>query len=503
VTRTLAALVRKSLIRPDKPQLPGEDGFRFGHALLQEVAYEGITKSKRAELHERLAAWLDERGADFLESDEIVGYHLEQAWRYSRELGGPENAKLAAEAREHLTAAGRRAFSRQDYSAAVKLLKRANALVPEDAVDRRLEVNLVAAVGWSGNFEEAARYAQVFAERAATVGNRLDALCARIQERINAHWVRPIEGAAEQLSALVDDALPLFEANGDDLALVVAYRARGQVAEMQSQMGAALRAYEQGLVHARRAGFPIQLLIAWCARARFVGATPASELLAWQDELDELVRRNPWVRSHRASALTMIGRIEEGRAVLAEGRAEIATRGGVFGVMCAHAAQDIAFLVGDFAGAAAAAEERYRRLQEIGITAFRSSTAAYVGQAYCELGRHEAAIEWATRAANFDPGLDEGLTQMLWRQVRAKVLAQRGEHAEAEELAREAVALGEQTDFLDAQGDAYADLAQVLAMTGRSGDAAAALEQALARYERKENVVVAERVRARLAELPS
>jgi tetratricopeptide (TPR) repeat protein len=199
----------------------------------------------------------------------------------------------------------------------------------------------------------------------------------------------------------------------------------------------------------------------------------------------------------------MIGRIEEGRAVLAEGRAEIATRGGVFGVMCAHAAQDIAFLVGDFAGAAVMAEERYRRLQEIGITAFRSSTAAYVGQAYCELGRHEEAIEWATRAANHDPGLDEGLTQMLWRQVRAKVLAQRGEHAEAEELAREAVALGEQTDFLDAQGDAHADLAHVLAMTGRSGDAAAALEQALARYERKENLVMAERVRARLAELQS
>ena len=76
-------------------------------------------------------------------------------------------------------------------------------------------------------------------------------------------------------------------------------------------------------------------------------------------------------------------------------------------------------------------------------------------------------------------------TQMLWRQVRAKVLARRGEHAEAERLAREAVAICEETDMLDAQGDAYADLAEVLLLGGKADEAAAALEQALERYERK------------------
>ena len=80
---------------------------------------------------------------------------------------------------------------------------------------------------------------------------------------------------------------------------------------------------------------------------------------------------------------------------------------------------------------------------------------------------------------------------MLWRQVRAKVLARRGEHAEAERLAREAVAIGEKTDMLNAQGDAYADLAEVLLLGGQADEAAAALEQALDRYERKENLVMA------------
>jgi tetratricopeptide (TPR) repeat protein len=83
------------------------------------------------------------------------------------------------------------------------------------------------------------------------------------------------------------------------------------------------------------------------------------------------------------------------------------------------------------------------------------------------------------------------------------VLARRGEHAEAERIAREAVAIGEQTDMLDAQGDMYADLAEVLSLADRPQEAAEALEQALARYERKGNLVMAGRMRERLAAIRS
>jgi hypothetical protein len=63
------------------------------------------------------------------------------------------------------------------------------------------------------------------------------------------------------------------------------------------------------------------------------------------------------------------------------------------------------------------------------------------------------------------------------------------------------VAIGEGTDMLSQQGDAHADLAEAMALGARTRDAAEALEQAIARYERKENIVMAERVRGRLAEL--
>ena len=63
VTARLAALVRKELIRPDRSQLVGEDGFRFRHLLIRDAAYDALPKAKRAELHELFATWLYQHGA--------------------------------------------------------------------------------------------------------------------------------------------------------------------------------------------------------------------------------------------------------------------------------------------------------------------------------------------------------------------------------------------------------------------------------------------------------
>ena len=78
----LVALVRKDLVRPEHAQLAGEDGYRFRHLLIRDAAYEALPKATRAELHERFAAWLEARGMELVELDEIVGYHLEQAFSY-------------------------------------------------------------------------------------------------------------------------------------------------------------------------------------------------------------------------------------------------------------------------------------------------------------------------------------------------------------------------------------------------------------------------------------
>jgi class 3 adenylate cyclase len=68
-------------------------------------------------------------------------------------------------------------------------------------------------------------------------------------------------------------------------------------------------------------------------------------------------------------------------------------------------------------------------------------------------------------------------------------------------LAHEAVTIVDDSYLLDVQGDAYADLGEVLILAAKAEDAAAALEQAHERYERKGNVVSAQRTQARLAKL--
>ncbi|MBV8561940.1 MAG: AAA family ATPase, partial [Actinobacteria bacterium] len=73
VSSALFRLVREQLLAPQPSG--GDDAFRFRHALIRDAAYAGLPMAARGELHERVAGWLEGRGAD----DELVGYHLEQA----------------------------------------------------------------------------------------------------------------------------------------------------------------------------------------------------------------------------------------------------------------------------------------------------------------------------------------------------------------------------------------------------------------------------------------
>lgn len=90
---------------------------------------------------------------------------------------------------------------------------------------------------------------------------------------------------------------------------------------------------------------------------------------------------------------------------------------------------------------------------------------------------------------------------MLILQVRAKILARRGDHGRAERFARDAVTWGEPTDALEVRANAYRDLAVVLGAAGKHDAALEALEAARARYEEKGHTVgraVVEELRSEL-----
>src|SRR5438876_4891607 len=119
-----------------------------------------------------------------------------------------------------------------------------------------------------------------------------------------------------------------------------------------------------------------------------------------------------------------------------------------------HTDVGVELLAGDAGRAAESGEKGCEMLDELGEQALLSTAAGYLAQAYYALDRLDNADAWAGRAAELGAS-DDRLTQMLWRQVKGKVLARWGEHDEAQRNAREAVTLGEETDMIGAQADAY------------------------------------------------
>jgi class 3 adenylate cyclase/tetratricopeptide (TPR) repeat protein len=121
-------LMRDFVLGEQRSTIIGERAYRFKHVLIREVAYGGLTKVERAELHARFAEWLHERAGE--ELLEIRAYHLDHATQLLVELDGFAPAELAREAAAALEEAGRRALAREANRSARKLLLRSVELEP-------------------------------------------------------------------------------------------------------------------------------------------------------------------------------------------------------------------------------------------------------------------------------------------------------------------------------------------------------------------------------------
>ena len=115
-------------------------------------------------------------------------------------------------------------------------------------------------------------------------------------------------------------------------------------------------------------------------------------------------------------------------------------------------------LAGDHEAAAREGIAGCQALQAIGERGWLSTLAGQTAQALLELDRDDEAEHWIG-VADAVGGPDDVITQALIRQVRGKLLVRRGHQGEAEVVAREAVALMERTDMLEAIAEAKLDLA--------------------------------------------
>jgi ATP/maltotriose-dependent transcriptional regulator MalT len=197
----------------------------------------------------------------------------------------------------------------------------------------------------------------------------------------------------------------------------------------------------------------------------------------------------------------MRGNVEESRALYRKSRASLEELGWTF--LAAQTSFDsgpVEMLAGDLETAEAELRRDYETLDRMGETNYISTTAALLSEVLYRQGDLDGADEY-TRISEELAAADDVSSQFRWRGVRAKVLATRGQAAEAEKLAREAVAVIQPSDDPNSHGDALIDLAEVLRIAGRPAEAAEAARDALALFEAKGNTVSAALARATVQEL--
>src|SRR6266481_9222871 len=249
----LEALRRSELIERDTGWLLGEPVLRFHHVLIRDAAYRRLLKGTRAELHARLADWIEARVGDAPEHDEMIGRHLEQAHQLLRELGPLDAAAvvLGERAARRLAAAGRRALARDDVSLAAGLLGRAfDRLAPAAPGRAELVLDWCEALLSTGDVGPAASAIDEL-DRLAADSDRLRAWHTCFAGQLTVLTApQALHATADRVGAAARDLAALDDAAGEAKAHFVHAQALARL----GKVGACEAALDQALAAARRAG---------------------------------------------------------------------------------------------------------------------------------------------------------------------------------------------------------------------------------------------------------
>jgi class 3 adenylate cyclase len=287
----LDALVARDIVQTASEEFAGEPALRFRHLLIRDAAYRRLPKASRSDLHEKFAAWLEgEVGERIAGSEEIIGYHLEQAYLLRIELrpGSEEDRALASRAARRLASAGRRAMDLGDGLAASGLLGRSVALAGvEDATGIGFQLELAMALGSLGDFagaEMALDTAKVSAQAKELVGIGARIALEDLRLRMS---MRP-SGVPAEITRRAPGLIAILEREGDDAGLAAAWNLVGDSEIASLTMGSAIPTLERALMYAERAHDVRQAsdVRKWLIGAVTWGPLPVPEALSRIRELD-------------------------------------------------------------------------------------------------------------------------------------------------------------------------------------------------------------------------
>jgi tetratricopeptide (TPR) repeat protein len=503
----LGTLTARQFVRPTED----EDVHRFGHAVIKDTAYGSLLKRTRASLHERFVEWAEpvnrERGRE-TEFEEILGYHLEQAYRYRTELGPLDEATrdLGRRAAIKLAGAGRRALGRGDMHAAASLLDRAVALLPErDRFRVELLPELAEAQVEIGEFElTAASTDAAEAEASAIADPRLLAR-ARVSRVFNSIWTPQVVVEGDPI-AIVESLRETLASHGDEAGLARAWRVLAQLQSSAGRYDEAAAACEQIIEHASRAGdMRLRALgVAGYSSMAVMSSIPVPELIERCEGLLPMVLGNrkseAWISQELAQLYAMRGEFGRARELYRRCQAMFADLGpSVSAMTTSIRAARVELLAGDLEAAEAELRRDDAELESIGEQYYRSWITGYLARVLWARGAVDEAERYCSIASDLveDDDVDGGIQ---WRSIRAKVLASRGDAEEARAMSDDAVALSVESTDLILRADVLVDRSETMRLLGETSLVAPPLEEALRLYETKGDLVSSARTQRALDE---
>lgn len=536
----LESLRRSELIERDTGWLLGEPVLRFHHVLIRDAAYRRLLKGTRAELHARLADWIEGQVGDAPEHDEMVGRHLEQAHQLLSELGALDaaGAVLGERAARRLAAAGRRALARDDVSLAAGLLGRATQRLAADAAERAdLVLDWCEALLAAGDVGPAADAIAELDRLAGDTDRGPSDASGRVPGRASDHGGGDASGRsasaapngtaasarlrawhtcfAGQLTVLtapealheatdrVGAAARTLAALDDAAGEAKAHFVHAQALARLGKIGACEAALDLALAAARRAGDRrrANAVLAGAPLAALWGPSPVTRASGRCLDVVRVLRITQGAPAVEAVALScqgvleaLRGRTEAARRMLESSRTMVEELGISHRLFETEVfAGRIDLLEGDAAVAERALRAGYDGLRGLGLGIDAARAAALLGRALLAQDR-AAEAETLSHESELLAG-DDLQAAIAWRGVRAEALARRGDHATALALAEAAVAIAAATDALLDHADARLALAAALRAAGRGRDAEVEERRAIELWEAKGATVLVERTR--------
>jgi hypothetical protein len=504
-------LLRREMVRPESSDLPGEEAYRFHHALLRDAAYAMLPKETRAELHATLADWLDTRAVP--ETDEFVGYHLGQAFGLRRELGYRDEATegFGERAAARLRQAGRRAADRQDGLSARTLFARADEIWAPSSAEAGWDLLRFAWMLFDEDVAHEAGAAVADARRAADASGdaRLSANVELAEARVRCLIVP--EGGIAALDAVLDRLRPEFEQAGDDASLAVLWYASHLTPWISCRFAEARDMLTTALGYARAVGDEQFALRAATVRgaAGYYGSTPLEELLEDAIETERTASGAPLslalLANVRASILGFMGREAASEAEFERAFAFAREMRGEVPNSLQHPRAQLAVTRDRPLDALPIIAASYEESRGQGDLAHQSTVAGALAELYVTLDRLDDARPLAVECRTLGDATD-ALNEILWRRIEARLAAREGDGTRARELMSEALDVIRGTDVLMDQAETYIDQAEVEDLLGDPEAARVALAHADEAYRAKGAVLGVERVArliaARDAEMP-